>query len=106
MPASGISILKGTDDHYCFGTTAIRHFVDDADAVRLAACRFSPTANANPTPTIPRAILSGSASSNCRKIQSLIAEAEGKVVKVISQLILSLPMDPQVSHCLYAASAA
>src|ERR1019366_2077579 len=56
-----------------------------------AGCRFSPTASAKQTPTTPRATSSGSASNSFRKDPSLIAEAEGKVVKVISQLILSLP---------------
>ena len=39
------------------------------------------------------------------KDPSLIAEAEGKVVKVISQLILSLPIGPRVPRRFHAASA-
>jgi hypothetical protein len=56
-----------------------------------AACRFSPMASAKPTLDNPKGCLEWERIKQLPKDPSLIVEAEGKVVKVISQRILSLP---------------
>jgi hypothetical protein len=81
---------KGANDHHRFGTPAVGDFSDDANAgggglpVLSDGEREADSDN-------PKGYLEWEWIKQLPKNPSLIAEAEGKAVKVISQLLLSLP---------------